>query len=374
MSIMDTIEKKTKQTVLKTAFDLIDKNPEKNIDKFIELIKKNMKDEEQLEKFEEFESIFMETESMKLYIEDILKNTNKTCMKKIIYNFIGNHIWFGSSKREKLGEKVGRKIPFTLLVTPSMRCNLRCVGCDTASYSKKDDLQYEEMDKIVKECKELGVYYIVILGGESFFNDYLMEIYNKYPDVMFMPLTNGTLFNDKVAERLANMGNVFPIISLDGDEIYIDKIRGRGVFQSIIYSMQILKKNGIPFGVYTNTKSDNVKNVISDDFLDLLIKKGARAIMYSPINLKGDTIEKYNKSVLSPGERFNLGNRSKEIRNTKEILTIDLFNDVDNFNKLKEEDYFYHINSRGMLSNCRASKKLFGNIKEKSIREILEKS
>lgn len=373
MGIIDNIEKKAKQTVLKTAFDLIDKNPEKNIDKFIDLIKKNMKDEEQLQKFEEFETIFMETDSMKLYVEDILKNSHKNCMKKIIYNFIGNQIWFGSSKREKLGDKIGRKLPFTLMITPSMRCNLRCQGCETANYSKKDDLPYEDMEKIIKEARDLGIYYIVILGGESFFNDYLMDLYNKYSDMMFMPLTNGTLFNDKVVDRIANMGNVFPVISLDGDESYVDSIRGRGVFQSIMYSMQLLKKKGIPFGVYTTTKSNNMKKVVEDSFVDLLIRKGARAIMYSPIVLKGDNLEAFNKSVLSPGERLTLGERSKDIRCSKKILTIDLFNDLDNFDKLKEENYFYHINSKGMVVTCSSPKKLLGNVREKSLVEILEK-
>ena len=98
-------------------------------------------------------------------------------------------------------ENEDTKIPFVLLLSPSMRCNLRCTGCYAADYPKDSGLSYEEVDRIVGEARDLGIHYIIILGGEPFFVDYMYKIYEKYNDVYFTPFTNGTLFNDDVADK-----------------------------------------------------------------------------------------------------------------------------------------------------------------------------
>ena len=89
-------------------------------------------------------------------------------------------------KRAKILEEEGTKVPFTILISPSMRCNLRCTGCYAADYDKKDDLTYEEVDRIIGEARDLGIYYIVVLGGEPFFQEYMLDIYKKY-DVSYLP-------------------------------------------------------------------------------------------------------------------------------------------------------------------------------------------
>ena len=59
------------------------------------------------------------------------------------------------------------KTPFVILISPSMRCNLRRRGCYASSYSKEDDITYEELDRIIGEAIEIGIYYFIILGGRT---------------------------------------------------------------------------------------------------------------------------------------------------------------------------------------------------------------
>ena len=68
-------------------------------------------------------------------------------------------------KRTKF-EKEGYCAPLSILISPTMRCNLNCIGCYAGSYSQKDDLGYELFDKIVTEGEEMGVGVFTILGGE----------------------------------------------------------------------------------------------------------------------------------------------------------------------------------------------------------------
>lgn len=179
MGFKDMIEKNTKETIVKTGLSLLEKNPEKNVDKLFEILKKGIKDDFTREGINSVEAYYKEIPSIQEYVQDILKNTNTNSLKSFFANFVGNAIWYGVPKREKEGEKFNTKIPFTILISPSMRCNLRCKGCYAANYSKEDDIPYEELDRIIKEARNLGIYYIVVLGGEPFFNDSMLKIYKK---------------------------------------------------------------------------------------------------------------------------------------------------------------------------------------------------
>ncbi len=87
---------------------------------------------------------------------------------KIFHKFFANAVWYGMPKREKLFKEDGIKTPFVILISPSMRCNLRCTGCYAANYSREDDIPYEEVDRIIEEAREIGIYYFIVLGGEPF--------------------------------------------------------------------------------------------------------------------------------------------------------------------------------------------------------------
>src|SRR3712207_4086341 len=150
MGIKDTLEKGTKEAIIKAGVELLEKNPEKNVDKIFAIIRKGVKDEFSKQRIDNVQKYYEEMPSIHEYIQDILLNTNKNCLKKFFSNFVGNAMWYGIPKREKQGEKYNTKIPFTILMSPSMRCNLRCKGCYAANYSKKDDIPLEEVDRIVK--------------------------------------------------------------------------------------------------------------------------------------------------------------------------------------------------------------------------------
>ena len=49
-------------------------------------------------------------------------------------------------------------IPWLILFDPTSACNMHCVGCWAGEYGHKNNLSFEDMDKIVTQGKELGVY------------------------------------------------------------------------------------------------------------------------------------------------------------------------------------------------------------------------
>lgn len=372
MGIKDTIEKGTKEAIIKAGIQVLENNPEKNVDKIFNIIRKGVRDKDSKNAIDEIQRYYNEMPSVHNYIQDILKNTNKNCLSKFFANFVGNATWYGIPKREKQGEKYDAKIPYTILISPSMRCNLRCTGCYAANYSKKDDIPFEEVDRLIKEARDLGVYYIIVLGGEPFFNEYMLDIYEKYDDVFFTPFTNGTLFDEKLADRLAKLGNVMPMFSLEGFKEETEGRRGDGVFDAVMKGMDLLREKGIPFGVSSATSRNNVDVVTSDKFIDMIIEKGARLIWYFMFMPVGDEPVKDMDLMLTPEQRLKLGKRTREIRMTKEIFPIDFFNDAPYVGGCIAGKYYCHINSKEDVEPCIFSHFSTTNVKGRPLVEVFQ--
>lgn len=370
MNIVERMEKITKEALVKTGVQLLNKDPEKNVDKLFDIIKKAVKDPDNLSRIEVVEEYYHNNPATFEYVQNILKTTDKKCIEKLFANFFANATWFATPKRDKILKEEDVKVPFVILLSPSMRCNLSCTGCYAGNYSKKDDISYEEVDRIVKEARDLGVYYFVILGGEPFINDYMLDIYEKYNDVMFTPFTNGTLFNEELADRIKKLGNVMPMFSLEGFEKETDERRGKGVFNKVMHGMDLLRERGVLFGVSTATTRMNVETVVSDEFIKMLIEKGSKMSWYfifMPVGTSPDV-----NLMLTPEQRIFLGRRNREIRTTKPYFTIDFFNDAPYVGGCIAGKYYCHINSYEDVEPCIFSHFSTYNLKGKSLKGAFE--
>ena len=150
-------------------------------------------------------------------IRRVIRQTSPHVRKRLINNLMINELMHGNIIREQL-RKDGLAAPQAYLISPTMRCNLRCPGCYAGNYSQKDDLEFEEIDRTLTEGEELGAFWVTILGGEPFVRQDMWEIYKKHKDVFFQVYTNGTLINKEAAEKLAELGNVLVNFSLEGFE------------------------------------------------------------------------------------------------------------------------------------------------------------
>lgn len=368
MNILESVEKSAKEVTLSAVADLLEKNPEKNVDKIFSLAKKLTRDEDSQKQVENVYDYYQNNEAIHEYIQNILTTTDKKCLKKFFINFLGNATWYGIPKRAKYLREEDTKVPFVILISPSMRCNLRCTGCYAADYDKKDDLSYEEVDRIVGEARDLGIHYIVVLGGEPFFNEYMLDIYKKYNDILFTPFTNGTLFDEKLADRVRDLGNVFPMFSLEGFEEETDARRGKGTFAKVMKGMDLLRERGVLFGVSSATSRYNVDTVASDKFINMLIEKGSKMswyFIYMPI---GDNPNV--EYMLTPEQRINLGKRTREIRTSKPYFTIDFFNDAPYVGGCIAGKYYCHINSKGDVEPCIFAHFACDNVKDKSLIDV----
>ncbi|MEL5863867.1 radical SAM protein [Clostridium cochlearium] len=371
MSIKESMEKGIRDTLISNAVELLNKNPEKNVEKVFHIARKIAgKDEENLQRINTVYKYYNDMPSINEYVNNILKTTNKNCLNKLFTNFFGNAVWYGMPKRAKLLEEEGIKTPFVILISPSMRCNLRCRGCYASSYSKEDDITYEELDRIIGEAIEIGIYYFIILGGEPFFYKDLLKIYEKYNDAIFMPFTNGTLFDNKLSDEIQRLGNVIPMLSLEGFEEETDARRGKGVFKKVMKSMDMLRTRGILFGVSSAVGKSNIDSVSSDEFINMLIEKGSKMSWYFIFMPVGE--DPNFELMLEPEQRLYLGRRIRKIRNTKPYFAIDFFNDAPYVGGCIAGKYYCHINSKEDVEPCIFAHFATDNLKNKSLIEVFK--
>jgi len=298
----------------------------------------------------------------------VLKEVNPHSRDKILTNLIIQGFILNQKKRDK-AIKEGFQVPFSILISPTMRCNLSCVGCYAGNYTKSDDLKFEVVDRIIQEGKEAGVAFFTILGGEPFIRNDLFDLYQKHNDAFFQVYTNGTLITDEIAEKLVKMGNVMPMVSIEGFEKETDQRRGKGVYKKIVKAMEMLQKHKAPFGYSVAVTRKNIKVVTSNKFVDMLIKRGALIgwyFLYMPIGKNPDL-----SLMPTPKQRFYLKARRDYIRASKPLFIIDFWNDAPYVGGCIAAKEYIHINHKGDVEPCIFTHFAQTNIKNTSLKKAM---
>jgi hypothetical protein len=135
-----------------------------------------------------------------------IKRANPRCRRKLIENLVLGEMVRGQAERNWVTEQLGYEIPLLLVISPTMRCPLRCYGCYAAEYGQDSDLDFESFDRLIGEAKALGIYFFVLSGGEPFAYKRIEEIFRKHSDAWFQVYTSGVTLNQTCVDRLAELG------------------------------------------------------------------------------------------------------------------------------------------------------------------------
>ena len=266
-------------------------------------------------------------------------------------------------------------IPWLILFDPTSACNMHCVGCWAGEYGHKNNLSFDDMDKIVTEGKELGVYLYMLTGGEPLVRKAdIIRLCEKHNDCAFHCYTNGTLVDEKFCEDMKRVGNLSLSISLEGFEDANDFRRGEGVYNKVLHAMDLLHENGLIFGNSVCYTSKNMDAVTSDEFFDLLIEHGSRFAWYfhlMPVGMKASP-----ELMPTKEQREYIYHRLREVRGFeggKEIFVMDFQNDGEYVGGCIAGGRNYcHINPKGDVEPCVFIHYSGANIREKSLLECLK--
>ncbi|MBF0473803.1 MAG: radical SAM protein, partial [Nitrospirae bacterium] len=125
-------------------------------------------------------------------------------------------------------------------------CNLNCTHCSVDSSShKKQHLPYKDIELLLRQFVELGIFEIGINGGEPVLHPEFFSIVDliKYFGFIIHLNTNG-VYSAITADRLSKAGIDKIKVSLDGLENSHDTIRGKGTFRKSLQTIEHLLRKG----------------------------------------------------------------------------------------------------------------------------------
>jgi MoaA/NifB/PqqE/SkfB family radical SAM enzyme len=298
------------------------------------------------------------------------RELNPNCLARLVRNLVGDQILLGTPYRKR-NRKELTDYPHMMVISPTMRCNLRCAGCYSAYYNRKDALSTADLDRIFREAKDLGMRFVVVSGGEPFMREDFLELCERHSNMIFMTYTNGTLIAEReLAPKLAKLGNVIPCISVEGYEKETTARRGVGVWNRILTAMAALKDEGVIFGFSGTPTRLNNELIVSDEFIDFYTERGCMIgwyFSYMPVGRDPDL-----SLMPTPEQRLHRMQRIREIRASKPVVAADFWCDGPLVGGcLSAGRRYFHINAQGGVEPCVFHQFHVHNIKDVSLKTAL---
>jgi len=266
-----------------------------------------------------------------------------------------------NSVKEAYREKYGDYPPLFCVLSPTKACNLQCEGCyATSDRRAKPKLDFTIARRVVEEVHDLfGSRFMTISGGEPFMyksnGKTIFDLFEEFNDIFFLIYTNATLIDEKITERLAQVGNATPCISVEGFEQHTDDRRGSGVHQKILNAIKYLQKSGVPFGISVTATSKNIDVLLTEKFYDYYFQELGITFLFQfqmmPIGRGKVVID----LMITPRQRVALYHLWKKLLLVKKYPIADFWNSgglVDGCLAYGRWNGYFYVNWDGNIMPC----------------------
>ncbi len=161
----------------------------------------------------------------------------------------------------------------------TLACDLACRHCGSrAGRERPDELTTEEALDLARQIADLGAPEVTLIGGEAYLRDDWLDIVRVLSErKVTVSMTTGgrglTLERARAAKAagLAGIG-----VSIDGDEIVHDRLRGvSGSYQSALQAIRNAKAAGLP--VACNTQLNRLSIPHLPGIVELMASLGAHS-------------------------------------------------------------------------------------------------
>ncbi len=275
-----------------------------------------------------------------------------------------------------------------------MACNMRCKHCGSlCSTALPGELTTLEGFKFIDMCKDIGLRWISLSGGEPFCRrDILLLL--KYLYRCKIPaniISNGWLVSEDIVKELSFIRPLRVMISIDGPKNIHDSIRKSGSFERAMGSFKLFKKYGVMCGCITTLTKANVDYL--EDVYRSLLDAGVQCWQFQ-LGMPMGNLAKNKEMLLYPEDLPRVIDYfyKKSLEDRIEIYPTDC---IGYYNEKVDEmlKKVYRLDFAPRFTGCNAGKHGFGllhngdvigctsirdreyiegNIKEKSLRDIWE--
>ncbi|MCX6565882.1 MAG: radical SAM protein [Candidatus Aminicenantes bacterium] len=276
-----------------------------------------------------------------------------------------------SARRRAIWKRRGVQVPPIIIYSVTDRCNLACQGCYAQSFPQDEGTEFsaEDMRRMFKEARELGVSFFVLAGGEPLLRPELAGILAEFPEFIFLVFTNGLLLTDEWLSVLRRQPHIVPLLSLEGDRDMTDGRRGPGTYDKVQDAFVRLKRRGIFFGTSLTLTRTNFEMVTSAGLTRNLVQAGVKFFLYLEYT---PTVEGTEGLVLAPDQRSAVRDILSSFRTGFPALFIAVPWDEDDVGGcLAAGRGFIHISAAGAVEPCPFAPFSDISLRDKPLREAL---
>mgnify|MGYP004488351587 CR=1 FL=1 len=355
-NMIETVERKAFGVAVDAALKNLNKDREKGLLQIIDLAQRFMGDNFKPEAYEGAKKIVQNPDHKWMkFVNTMLDELDPNVAKMTALNLGFEAAFYGTKTIRKMREVHHCNIPWLILMDPTSACNMNCKGCWAAEYGHKLNLTYDEINNVINQGVELGTHLYMFTGGEPLIrkND-ILRLCREHKNCTFLAYTNATLIDQKFCDDMKDVGNLTLALSIEGSEESNDFRRGKGAYERTIKAMELLKKNKCIYGLSICYTSQNVDKVTSDEFIDLMIEKGAKFALY--FNYMPVGTGAVEELIPTPEQRTHMYFWLKKMRNGKTgkpLFVMDFQDDGEYVGGcIAGGRNYFHINSAGDIEPC----------------------
>ena len=280
----------------------------------------------------------------------ILRTTDPRCLGKFLWNF--GYKGVRSIQLFKKRIQRGEFFPPFLYLSILNSCNLRCQGCWVDVAAERVAIDLATLNATINDAKAHGNAFFGILGGEPFMHPELLDLFAAHPDCYFQVFTNGQFITEKIAKRLRELGNVTPLISIEGREVVSDERRGnKQVYERTLRGLRACLKERILTGVATSVCQTNIGDLCTEKWLQELIDFGAHYVWFHTFRPVGPKMNP--QLALTPQQLVQVRRFVVEMRTKMPIGIVDAYYDGGG-NALcpMSTGISHHVGPKGDIEPC----------------------
>ncbi len=273
---------------------------------------------------------------------------------------------------EKFADKLEEKhIPLFSSIEITSRCNLRCAFC-YLDHADTDELSTEEIKDYLDQLAGLGSLFLSLTGGEPLLRKDFWEIAQHAHDLGFAInlKTNGTLIDEKKADRMAGLNFYRVDISLLGatPDVHDSITQVQGALDKTIRAVKLLRKKDIQVFLMSTIIRDNLSEFMK--IKELADKTDAQLASTPLVYPKNDSGKEPLRYRLTDEE---MAHYFRETLNPQSINV--LCSDTDSNPLICQAGRTdISINSQGKVYPCLGFPWEVGDLRKENLEEIIENS
>lgn len=247
-----------------------------------------------------------------------------SCRLRVLRKLFWNFMFRGAAAIRRFEKRRNFFPPFMMLSITS-GCQYRCRGCWVLRAPADDcRLTPEQIRGVIRTCRRQGSHFFGILGGEPLLYPGLLDLLAEFPDCYFQVFTNGKLLTAEVAERMARLGHITPLISIEGLPDESGRRRGHSeAFDAAVQALDNCRRAGLFFGAAASVCHTNFAELVTPAHLQFLAGHGAHYLWYYIYRPVGPCPEPEN--ALASSEIYQLRRFLAEQRPRAPLLLIDAY-------------------------------------------------